>query len=647
MIRFSRLPIRIQLISLAILLTLPAVGIIVYSGLKERAQNYHTAEIESQKLADNLAAEQEGLVHEAKQLCRILAELPDIKNRNVSKIQPILSSVLSGNKQYLKIILADANGTVWGASSPFTSGESVSDRRYFKNARATLQYSSGEYALGKTSKKPTLHMAYPILGKHSEFQGNVIVGFDLDVLRSVLERSQLPKNANYIIADHKGIIICRGRSLGRDVGEPIQPADLKKMEDGPERNTYEFVRSDGERRIVTYRKLRLDGEQTPYAYVRAGISIREAVAAANRKLFFNMAMLMPFAVVAFLLAVFIGKRSIVDRVAQLQAASKQIIEGDLLTRVAPLVEGGELGELGQAFDDMAQTLDDKINKLMQAQQDLRIKASKLEEEVADRRLAQESLAIKQGQLEALNMTLEERVGNAVEELRQKDQALIQQNRLASMGEMIGNIAHQWRHPLHNIGMIVQLFPAEFGDLSEAKLEQRVDQIMDIIMQMSQTIDDFTNFFHKDKEKTLFTAHNAVFKAIGFNRPSLENKDINISVEGDQDVNIFGYSNEYQQVLLNIISNAKDALVQKNVKEPLISIRIERINEHSVVTISDNGGGIDESILTKIFDPYFTTKGPSLGTGIGLYMSKMIIEQNMGGHLEARNVADGAEFRIEV
>ena len=647
MTRFSRLPIRIQLVSLAILLTLPAVGIIVYSGLKERSGDYHKAEIESQKLADNLAVEQKSLVQEAKQLCRVLAELPDVKNRDISKVQPILSNLLSENKQYLNIKIVDASGTLWGATHPFEAQESVADRRYFRNARATLQFSSGEYVVSRTTRKATLHVAYPIVGESNEFQGAVIVGFDLDVLRSILERSQSSKDMNYIVADHKGIIICRGRSLGKDVGEPIQSADLKKMEDGPDGNTYEFVRADGERRIVTYRKLRLDGEQVPYAYVRAGMSIKGAVAAANRKLLYNMAILMPFAAVAFLLAVFIGKRSIVDRVTLLQAASKKIIEGDLSTRVGHLVEGGELGEFGRAFDDMAQTLDDKINTLVQAQEELLNKAALLEEEVAERQIAQESLAVKQDQLESLNLTLEERVEYAVEELRQKDQTLIQQNRLAAMGEMIGNIAHQWRHPLHNLGLIVQLLPFEIDELSKTRLDQKVDQIMNIIMQMSQTIDDFTNFFHQDKEKTLFTAYHAVVKAVEFNRPSLESSGVRVTVEGDQDVNVTGYNNEYLQALLNIISNAKDVLVQKNIKEPRISIRIARHNEHSFVTVSDNGGGIDEGILLKIFDPYFTTKGPALGTGIGLYMSKMIIEQNMGGLLKARNTADGAEFSIEV
>lgn len=647
MARFSKLPIRLQLVLLALLLTLPALGIIVRSGLKERADDYRQAAIESQKLVDSVAEAQQNSVREARQVCRILARLPEVRERNREKIQPILAAILKDYDQYFNVLLTNAEGAVWAAGSPFPANESVADRRYFQQVKEKKRYTVGEYVISKSSKRPALHVAYPILGDRGEFAGAVVIGFDLNVLQAVLERLRMSKNANYVLTDHRGIILNRGRNLGRKVGEQIQTADLQRMVAGPERDTYEFVRADGERRIVSYVKLRLEGDEAPYAYIRGGSPIAEAVAAANRKMTVNMLMLLPFAVLSFLLAVFIGKRSIVDRVSALRAASNQIVKGDLTTRVGAKVEGGELGELGAAFDDMARVLEDKINALVRAQQELREKAAALETEVGERRAAQESLAVKQYQLEALNATLEERIRRAVDELRQKDQTLIQQNRLAAMGEMIGNIAHQWRHPLHNVGLLVQMFPTDVGEMSTEELEQKVDQIMDLIMQMSQTIDDFTNFFHRDKEKTRFLAFDAAERAIEFTRASMDSKGIKVSIDGDRDMAIVGYRNEYLQVLLNILSNAKDVLELRKVPEPFISIRMGCVGEYCVVSITDNGGGIDEEILPKIFDPYFTTKGPTLGTGIGLYMSKMIIEQNMGGSLTARNTGNGAEFIIKV
>jgi C4-dicarboxylate-specific signal transduction histidine kinase len=642
---FSNLSIRIQLIVLAILLTLPALGIIIYAGLKERNDDYHKAVVESQKLADHLAAQQESLVREAQQLGSFLAELPDVLSCNTDKVQSIISKTTKKNPQYKIIIITDADGMVWASSIPFTAPLSLAERRHFKNARDTRRFSSGEFLVGSISKQPVFAMAYPIVD-HDIFRGVVIISLDLDVLRSILKRSQLPINSNYILVDHKGIIVSRGSDNGANVGEAMLTTELKKMEAGPDRDTIEFVRSDGDRRVTTYRKLRLSGEQNPYMFVRAGISIKAAVAQANQQLLHNIGMMVPFVVLALILAGFIGKRSIVDRVTRLQTASQRIAGGDLRTRVGDQVVGGELGDLGHAFDEMARALEDNVAKLNHSHLLLYEKTALLEDEIAERQVAQEDLAVKQQQLEALNLTLEERIESAVNELRQKDQALIQQNRLAAMGEMINNIAHQWRQPLNVISLIVQGQP-EYKDLTQEKLDQEVERIMGVILHMSQTIDDFRNFFRQDKEKTRFIANQAVARAVDFIHPSLDDKGIDIIVNEQHEVDVFGYSNEYAQVLLNILGNAKDVLVERNVAEPRISISISRIGERSVVTICDNGGGIGPDVMSRIFDPYFSTKEKMQGSGIGLYMSKIIIEQNMGGNLTARNVDGGVEFLIEV
>jgi signal transduction histidine kinase len=212
--------------------------------------------------------------------------------------------------------------------------------------------------------------------------------------------------------------------------------------------------------------------------------------------------------------------------------------------------------------------------------------------------------------------------------------------------MINNIAHQWRQPLNLISLIVQGLP-ECKDMSQAELDQEVERIMVVILHMSQTIDDFRHFFRQDKEKTRFTANQTVAKTVELITPGLTDKGISISVSEQSEVTIFGYSNEYAQVLLNILSNAKDVLVERNVAEPRIDISISGTDDLSVVTIVDNGGGISADVMPRIFDPYFTTKNKMHGTGIGLYMSKIIIEQNMGGSLTAQNVDGGVAFRIEM
>ncbi|MDD2539439.1 MAG: PAS domain-containing protein [Desulfuromonadaceae bacterium] len=241
------------------------------------------------------------------------------------------------------------------------------------------------------------------------------------------------------------------------------------------------------------------------------------------------------------------------------------------------------------------------------------------------------------------------IKRAEEEKAKLEYQLLLQSRLAAMGEMINNIAHQWRQPLNNIGLIVQNLQYSFasGELTKIEFDADVDTIMQIAKYMSSTINDFRNFFRQDKEKCAFLISIAVIQATGLLTAALKDGYIDLELQLDENVEVFGYMNEYMQALLNIIANAKDVLLERAIKEPRIAIRAFSENSLSVVTVRDNAGGIDEKILPKVFDPYFTTKGAGNGTGIGLYMSKIIIEKNMGGRLTVSNIPSGAEFRIEV
>lgn len=237
----------------------------------------------------------------------------------------------------------------------------------------------------------------------------------------------------------------------------------------------------------------------------------------------------------------------------------------------------------------------------------------------------------------------------MEELRDKDRILLQQSRQAAMGEMIGNIAHQWRQPLNALGLTIQdiSLAYELGSFTKEQLDASIAGAMDIIFHMSQTIDDFRNFYKPDREKRWFKVNHVVTRAVTLVEASFREHRISIVVNALDDLEIRGYQNEYAQVLLNILMNARDALLERGTVEPRVTLDARMEKGKSVVTVSDNAGGIGEEIMDKIFDPYFTTKESGLGTGIGLFISKSIIEKNMGGRLSARNAGFGAEFRIEI
>lgn len=271
------------------------------------------------------------------------------------------------------------------------------------------------------------------------------------------------------------------------------------------------------------------------------------------------------------------------------------------------------------------------------------------EEISARKQAEAALKESEQRYRQLSQDLERRVKETVDELRQKDKLLILQSRQAIMGEMLNNIAHQWRQPLNILALLIQelQMTQKVTGLTQEYVATTVEKSLDILMQMSGTIDDFRYFFRPATERVQFRVAESVEKTLSMLEGSFKIHGIQtrFTQEGDPVVN--GYPSEFIQVLLNIMINARDALVADEVPSPEIEIHLTQQGEVTVLTIADNAGGVPEAIIEKIFDPYFTTKGPDKGTGIGLYMCKTIVEKNMNGSLAVRNRGNGAEFRIEI
>jgi signal transduction histidine kinase len=230
-----------------------------------------------------------------------------------------------------------------------------------------------------------------------------------------------------------------------------------------------------------------------------------------------------------------------------------------------------------------------------------------------------------------NNQLEAIVEEEIAKNEEKQKLLIQQNRLAAMGEMIGSIAHQWRQPLNNISLIVHFIK---DNIKENTFDSFIHRAKEQISYMSQTIDDFRDFHKPSKSSEPFDVKEAIKSAISILHVG---QNITINLKGTH-LYIDGYKNEFQQAILNILSNAKDAIGQNDGE-----IDIE-VSEQKI-TVHDSGGGVSKEVLAKMFEPYFTTKSDKKGTGIGLYMTKAIIEDSMGGEIYATNEKDGITFTI--
>lgn len=252
------------------------------------------------------------------------------------------------------------------------------------------------------------------------------------------------------------------------------------------------------------------------------------------------------------------------------------------------------------------------------------------------------------QMNTYKYNLQQEVDKAVAERSQQSKLLIQQSRLASMGEMIGNIAHQWRQPLNALGLIIQKFQI-FSDrdkLSPEIILKSTKKAELIIKKMSTTIDDFSDFFKPDKDKEQFNIREFCQEVFELMDAGLEQHNISLKVDIKQDCELYGYKNEFSQVMVNLLNNSRDALVETGVDNPQIYMSVTEDDNETVFILSDNAGGIDDEIINRIFDPYYTTKEEGKGTGIGLYMSKMIIEENMHGFIDVDNTDLGARFTMK-
>ena len=250
----------------------------------------------------------------------------------------------------------------------------------------------------------------------------------------------------------------------------------------------------------------------------------------------------------------------------------------------------------------------------------------------------------------LNENLERKVEEEVSKRRDQEQLLIQQSKLASMGEMIGNIAHQWRQPLNALGLILQniKFSYDMEELDDEFMDKSIEKANSITTKMSTTIDDFRNFYKPNKSKELFNLDEVIERTISLIDSTYKNYEIEL-IKNNQckDIRIFGYEGEFSQVILNLLTNAKDALIENCVENKKVVIDVSQENNFINISIKDNAKGISLEIIDKIFEPYFSTKEEGKGSGIGLYMSKTIIENNMDGKIVVNNIENGVEFLIKI
>lgn len=256
---------------------------------------------------------------------------------------------------------------------------------------------------------------------------------------------------------------------------------------------------------------------------------------------------------------------------------------------------------------------------------------------------------KTAELIELNESLEQKVKSKIDKLTQQDKLITAQSRQAVMGEMISMIAHQWRQPLSTITLQIadyQFKQLMIKDKKVREIDKTLEDISETIIYLSETIDDFQTYFQPDKELSEIEIHELIQRAVDFSLPRIQDSHIEIIIEQKEKVVIQTYMNEIIQVLLNLINNAIDSLIEADKKDSKITIYIEDKKDTLLIYVKDNANGISDENVSKIFEPYFSTKGKN-GTGLGLYMSQMIVQKQFNGSISVQTSPKGSIFIVEI
>ena len=635
--RLISLSLRAQLLLMAFLLALPAIVLIVHSGMKERADSLQKGYREARRLVNTISREQYNLTSNVEQLLMALEHVPEIKKRDVVATNALLSAILKNSPYYANIIVTDQSGEIWASALPMSTAFSIKERLSFQQAAKTRRFSTGSYGIGKISRKPTVGFSYPIINTRGDFEGVIAANIDFaqfnDLIRGI-QGAGLPKGASFSIIDRNGVIVDRSHGQEKYIGTRLRDELFLKMKNGPEKDSFIDGDASGGNWIVAYRKMLLPREDSPYLYIRSAFPLAGVMEKADRAMFVNVAVLSSVLSVVMLSVIFLGNTFFVKRLKKLQEAAQRLAGGDLEARVFDPVEKSEIGRLAQAFNGMASRLSARQAELIKSEHEL----------------------------SELNKNLAKRVEVETDRRLDHERLLARHARLVAMGEMIGAIAHQWRQPLATLGATIQSIRMawEHDCIDDTFMKKAEEDAQKQLYYMSDTIEDFRDFFRPEKIAEVFDVREKIDEVMILVSPQFAHSGVllqRIDNLPDCRLCIKGYQNEFKQALLNLVSNAFDAIIDKAIRRAnaseaaedhgTVAILVTQEDNKVVIEVQDDGCGIPPEHKDKLFDPYFTTKSGDKGTGIGLFMSKLIVEESMGGRLTFTSGPDGTVFVMEL
>jgi signal transduction histidine kinase len=609
MARLSLASVRARLLLLVLLAVIPALGLTLYTNLEERQLRKTQVQEQAMRLSRLVSADHERLIEDARQLLVTLAAFPAVRDRNRAACNTLFADLLARRSSYANLAVVDADGNVICTALPMTGQVYVGDRVYFQRALETRDFAIGEYQVGRVTGKATLNFGYPVLDDAGHVRAVVVAALDLAWLNQLASQAGLPPGSMLTVIDRNGTILSRYPDEGKWVGK-LMPESLvlKAILTQQGNGTTEAPGTDGIPRLFSFAPFG-GRAQSANAYVSVGIPAAVAFAGANQILARNLAALGLVAGLALAAAWVGGNLFIVRQIQALVRATKRVAAGELGVRTGLPQGQGELSQLAGAFDQMAESL----------------------ERAHERRLLEEELRRKNYQLEQQNLAIQEA------------------NRLKT--EFVSMVSHELRTPLTSIQGYAELL-LEDEQIAEEQRESLtlVKKNSDRLLGLINDLLDLSRIEagRVDLQRTSLDLARLILEVAGSLRPLIEAKRQRLRLElGDALPAVWADADRVTQILTNLISNAhKYTLVEGS-----ITVAAQRDDGFVRVDVSDTGIGLSPEDQAQLFTKFFRAHDRSpragSGTGLGLVITRLLVELHGGRITVSSAPGEGSTFSFSL
>ncbi|MBC8448849.1 MAG: HAMP domain-containing protein [Chloroflexi bacterium] len=608
---------RFRLILLVLLAVLPALGLMLYTGLEQRRLAAADAQEEALRLAQLAANDHERLIEQARQFLAALVQLPAVRDGDTVACSALFADLLKHYPAYTGLTAAEPDGDVFCSATPLAQPVNFADRAWFQRLLQTRDFVVSEYLMGRISGQAVLVLAYPALDTAGQLRAIVTTALALTWLNQLASEAQLPQGSTLTVIDRNGTILARSPDAEKWVGQSVPETSIVEAILARGEGVESAPGLDGIPRLFAFTPLR--GSPEDSVYVSIGIPTAVAYADANRALARNLAALALIGALALAAAWFGGNLFILRRVNDLVSTTQRLASGDLSARTGLPYGVGELSQLARTFDHMAEALEQREAERKQAEEALKEYSERLEEMVEERTRA----------------------------LRDAQEQLVRSEKLAVLGQLAGGVSHELRNPLgavknaaYFLRMVLQKPEPDVAEMLQI-LDREVDNCERII---SSLLD-----FAQPRELALRQVHLPEVIEEALARTTVpENVEV-LTRYAEALPLIMADPDQLGLVFGNLIRNAIQAMPGGGrltitaayveggtVRNPQSAIRIQ---------VSDTGVGISEEHMGKIFEPLFTTKAK--GMGLGLAVSKTLLERH-GGTIEVESqVGKGTTFTVRL